>query len=580
MVDIEVRVKFQRHVEPAITADFDGRYVVVDVRERYEFLRGLVALVVNVAVDENGGSLGIGSGFLFTRERFTASVPNSVSRIRLTAEPFTEAGVTTGISMSKGGAAAVSGTEQEMELDEGPNVITVTGTVGENKVEYEITVDRREFDENAPTAPNITTGATLPAGETGKAYEAKLDASGTAPIAWTKTEGELPDGISLSSSGTLSGTPSKDGQFSFNVKAANWMGADEKTFSIDVGGASAANIPGKPKNLTAVPGSGTVLLVWEAPDDTGGSAITKYEAMIDGDGAWTSVMGTSYTFVGLAEGELYTFRVRAVNENGAGESAVATAIPGASEQPEAPSGEAANKAVNIAETPAFTPVQAGVEAGLGTKQPGVLDDLPISLAESGSFTVIDGVIVADVDAARNGLSRSDARTLDTGSMVPLPVVETAVSREGNTAVVTFRSELGGFVGKKLGDLAVLKLTRFGETMPLKNAQSLEKISDGQYTWTSLSGLAVPDDTVIVGGEPYALNIAIKDDGEFDWDLENSRRIADPAVLTIKRQSVTDEGEKDVTAGSSGSGGGGCDSGIGISALAALGCVIALRRRGR
>lgn len=86
--------------------------------------------------------------------------------------------------------------------------------------------DVADFSVNKPkpsgvTPPTITTSS-LSEGTVGIAYSAALAASGgKTPYAWSKTSGSLPDGLSLSSSGTISGTPSKDGPFSFTVQVTD-----------------------------------------------------------------------------------------------------------------------------------------------------------------------------------------------------------------------------------------------------------------------------------------------------------------------------------------------------------------------
>ncbi|MDR3295661.1 MAG: Ig-like domain-containing protein, partial [Clostridiales Family XIII bacterium] len=74
----------------------------------------------------------------------------------------------------------------------------------------------------AGTAPTIVTGS-LPNGQVGTAYSQTLAASGTAPISWTSDDalGALPDGLSLSAAGVVSGTPTASGTFAFTVVAAN-----------------------------------------------------------------------------------------------------------------------------------------------------------------------------------------------------------------------------------------------------------------------------------------------------------------------------------------------------------------------
>ena len=64
--------------------------------------------------------------------------------------------------------------------------------------------------------------ASLPAGVSGATYSETLSATGgTAPYAYAVTAGALPAGVTLSSSGTLSGTPTQSGSFVFSVTATD-----------------------------------------------------------------------------------------------------------------------------------------------------------------------------------------------------------------------------------------------------------------------------------------------------------------------------------------------------------------------
>src|SRR5207302_5398545 len=66
--------------------------------------------------------------------------------------------------------------------------------------------------------PLQITSSQLPGGTVGSAYSATLNASGgTSPYSWSVSSGTLPTGLSLSSSGTLSGTPTVAGAFPFTV---------------------------------------------------------------------------------------------------------------------------------------------------------------------------------------------------------------------------------------------------------------------------------------------------------------------------------------------------------------------------
>ena len=75
-------------------------------------------------------------------------------------------------------------------------------------------------------APLSFNPVTLPSGSIGQAYSAGLQASGgQAPYSFTLAPGSapLPAGLSLSSSGILSGTPAAAGTFTFTVQAADQL---------------------------------------------------------------------------------------------------------------------------------------------------------------------------------------------------------------------------------------------------------------------------------------------------------------------------------------------------------------------
>ncbi|MGE0101487.1 MAG: putative Ig domain-containing protein [Blastocatellales bacterium] len=76
------------------------------------------------------------------------------------------------------------------------------------------------------TCPTITLNpVTLPGGTAGTGYNHALTAGGgTAPYSFSVTAGSLPGGLTLTSGGTLSGTPTSAGAFNFTVTAADANG--------------------------------------------------------------------------------------------------------------------------------------------------------------------------------------------------------------------------------------------------------------------------------------------------------------------------------------------------------------------
>ena len=73
--------------------------------------------------------------------------------------------------------------------------------------------------------PLIATATSLPAGFSGVLYSQTLQATGgTIPYTWSVSSGSLPDGLTLSAAGLLSGTPTAAGTFGFTITCT---GADQ-----------------------------------------------------------------------------------------------------------------------------------------------------------------------------------------------------------------------------------------------------------------------------------------------------------------------------------------------------------------
>jgi large repetitive protein len=98
--------------------------------------------------------------------------------------------------------------------------------------EFELTI-------NAAAPLTITTASPLPGATLNAAYSQQLAASGgTGSHTWELVSGTPPDGITLSSSGLLSGTPSQAGTFQFLVRVRDSQtppSQSEKTFVLVAG---------------------------------------------------------------------------------------------------------------------------------------------------------------------------------------------------------------------------------------------------------------------------------------------------------------------------------------------------------
>ena len=101
------------------------------------------------------------------------------------------------------------------------------------------------FTINPPSCPTIAVGpSVIPNGTAGVFYSQNLYGSGgTAPYSFAVTSGFLPNGISLSSGGVLSGTPSSSGTYNFIITATDanrCTGSQGYTFTVVSGGTSSS----------------------------------------------------------------------------------------------------------------------------------------------------------------------------------------------------------------------------------------------------------------------------------------------------------------------------------------------------
>ena len=166
----------------------------------------------------------------------------------------------------------------------------------------------------APGDAQVTLTWDAPSSDGGAAitrYEYAIDASGTWIDAGLDLQETVPD--------LANGQP-----YTFAVRAVNAAGDGPATTVT----ATPVTTPGAPQNLSWAPGDGQVTLSWDAPSSDGGAAITRYEYAIDASGTWIDAdLDLQETVPDLANGQPYTFAVRAVNAAGDGPATTVTATP-------------------------------------------------------------------------------------------------------------------------------------------------------------------------------------------------------------------------------------------------------------
>jgi|GEM_PF-1205303 len=142
-----------------------------------------------------------------------------------------------------------------------------------------------------PVPPTITTTSPLPSGTIGTAYSQTLAASGgTAPYTWSVSSGSLPAGLSLSSAGVISGTPTAATTSSFTVKVTgNDTQSSTQTFSLTI----ASHPPTYTVTFDAQGGSSpTPTTISVTYNSTYGTLATTSRNGYDFAGWWTGVGGT------------------------------------------------------------------------------------------------------------------------------------------------------------------------------------------------------------------------------------------------------------------------------------------------
>jgi hypothetical protein len=165
---------------------------------------------------------------------------------------YTATGLPTGLSMSTAGA--ISGTPTGTFTSPVTSTVTVTVTDSASPAQkatgtYTITI-------SPPAAPPLTlAGGTLASGQVGKVYSATVTATGgTGTKTYTATG--LPTGLSISSAGTIGGTPTAANTFTATVTvtdSASPAKTAQGTFTITIIAA-----PPPPPALTLAPAGGAL----------------------------------------------------------------------------------------------------------------------------------------------------------------------------------------------------------------------------------------------------------------------------------------------------------------------------------
>jgi hypothetical protein len=198
--------------------------------------------------------------------------------------------------------------------------VTVSNTVGT------VTSSAATLTVNPAVATLQITTAQLSDGTVGLAYSDALSATGgSTPYSWSVLSGTLPDGLTLNSGGSISGTPSLAGSFSFSVQvkdAASQTASRNFTISVATAAAPTVSISSPASGATV---SGTVAVSGVATDAVG---ISSVQVAVDG-GSYSNASGTNNWSFSLDTASLSNgaHSLAAKTTNAAGISATSAALP-------------------------------------------------------------------------------------------------------------------------------------------------------------------------------------------------------------------------------------------------------------
>ncbi len=162
-----------------------------------------------------------------------------VTNVPFVAFTYTASGSQTGLTWTVTAGALPVG----LTLDSNTGTVSGTPTV---PATYSFTVQAAngtapnstqtgQIIVSTPVAPSITAQAPGLTGTVGVAYTSyTFTATGTPTPTWSIASGALPAGLSLSTAGVLSGTPTAAGAATFTVKAANGTSPDATSASITI----------------------------------------------------------------------------------------------------------------------------------------------------------------------------------------------------------------------------------------------------------------------------------------------------------------------------------------------------------
>jgi len=148
---------------------------------------------------------------------------------------------------------------------------------------------------------HITISTSLPAATAAQAYSATINVTGgSSPYVFVVDRGQLPSGLTLSSSGTISGTPASAGSYTFHVDVSGGGGSHgDKYINLAVRNGSAVSVSVSPKTATVSSGGSQSFTAYVTGTSNTAVTWTASAGSISTAGAFTAPTVSATTSVSV-----------------------------------------------------------------------------------------------------------------------------------------------------------------------------------------------------------------------------------------------------------------------------------------
>ena len=367
-------------------------------------------------------------------------------------------------------------------------IVKATNIAGSDTATFTVTVDPATV---IPVLPAITT-TSLADGTVGEPYNQTLTATGTAPITWSLYDGSLPDGLTLSPAGVISGTPTAAGTFTFIIDAANIAGGDMATFTVTI--EAVAVVPVAPTITTTSLTDGTVDTFYSQTLEASGTAPITWSAPWGTMPSWLTLSPAGVLSGTPTMSGSFTFTVEAANDAGSDTATFTLTVEAVTVVPTLPTittastltgasaGAFYSQTLSASGTApiTWTLTSGSLPAGLSLSPAGVISGTPTA---AGTFT-----FAVRASNSEGSDTRSLAITVTSSSPTPYPVIQNFGTFTGSgTATGIVDGPFGSFVRLVLlGTGAVVDPTNYtvveGSTVITLRESYLKTLANGEYTF--------------------------------------------------------------------------------------------------